>query len=236
MSHEPNPKPQIAVILAASADGKIADASRSAARFGSPTDRAHLEQQIARSDAVLFGAGSLRAYGTTLRISNPELLQQRQEAGKSPQPIQIVVSRWAKFDPQWQFFQQPIPRWLLTTLSGAEHWQGRGEFEQILALERPVPNPGNPEIDWTAALQYLAKLGLSRFAVLGGGELVASLLAADLVDEIWLTICPLLLGGTAAPSPVDGAGFPEKLAPRLELLSVETIGSEVFLHYRLQRL
>ncbi len=234
MNHDPNQKPQIAVILAMSADGKIADASRSAARFGSPADRAHLEQQIARSDAVLFGAGSLRAYETTLPLSNPELIQQRQLAGKSPQPVQIVVSRWAKFDPEWPFFRQPVPRWLLTTLAGAEYWQGKGEFEQILALEHPETKSSNPEIDWPAALQHLATAGLYRLAVLGGGELVASLLAAKLVDEIWFTICPLLLGGTIAPSPVGGTGFPEKLAPGLELLSVKTIGSEVFLHYRLQ--
>jgi 5-amino-6-(5-phosphoribosylamino)uracil reductase len=77
-------------------------------------------------------------------------------------------------------------------------------------------------------------LGVGRLAILGGGELVASLLKADLVDEFWLTICPLILGGTAAPTPVEGEGFFPQLAPRLELLGVEAIAQEVFLHYRLQ--
>jgi 5-amino-6-(5-phosphoribosylamino)uracil reductase len=62
--------------------------------------------------------------------------------------------------------------------------------------------------------------------------LVASLLAADLIDEFWLTVCPLILGGITAPTPVDGAGFSAQLAKHLELLSVETIEQEVFLHYR----
>jgi 5-amino-6-(5-phosphoribosylamino)uracil reductase len=61
------------------------------------------------------------------------------------------------------------------------------------------------------------------------------MLAVDLIDEMWLTVCPLLLGGTNAPTPVAGSGFPENLAPRLELLSAQAEGQEVFLHYRLQR-
>ena len=51
------------VILAISADGKIADAVRSPARFGSANDKAHLEQQVAASDAVLFGTALYRLMG-----------------------------------------------------------------------------------------------------------------------------------------------------------------------------
>ena len=72
------------VILAISADGKIADAVRSPARFGSAKDKAHLEQQVAASDAVLFGNGTLQAYGTTMRVISPELLSNRGNCKGSP--------------------------------------------------------------------------------------------------------------------------------------------------------
>lgn len=55
-------------------------------------------------------------------------------------------------------------------------------------------------------------------------------------DELWLTVCPLLLGGATAPTPVEGEGFCLALAPRLELLSVQANNQEVFLHYLRQRL
>jgi 5-amino-6-(5-phosphoribosylamino)uracil reductase len=187
-------------------------------------------------DGVLFGAGTLRAYGTTIRISNPQLLKQREQTGKPLQPLQIVCSRSAEIDPQLRFFRQPVPRWLLTTAAGALSWQGRQSesevvnFEQILGVETLAG-----KIDWINAFQQLAQLGVERLAILGGGELVASLLAADLVDEFWLTVCPLILGGAAAPTPVEGEGFASDLAPRLVLLTVETIQQEIFLHYRLQR-
>ena len=223
-------RPYTTVVLAMSADGKIADYQASPARFGSPTDKAHLEKQIAFADGVLFGAGTLRAYRTTLSISHPELLEFRQRENKPPQPMQIVCSRSGTIDPQLRFFQQSVPRYLLTTVSGAQFWQNRPQFQKILIFETQ-----QQEIDWQAAFLHLAELGLAKLAVLGGGNLVASLLAADLIDELWLTVCPLILGGREAPTPVEGAGYLEKLAPRLELLTAERVEQEVFLHYRLQR-
>lgn len=223
-------RPHTTAVLAMSVDGKIADFKGSPARFGSATDKAHLEKQIAFSDGVLFGAGTLRTYGTTLRVSQIHLLEWRERQQKPSQPIQLVCSRSGNFDPELRFFQQPIPRWLLTTASGAAFWQNRPEFEKILVFETQ-----NREIDLPAVFWHLKTLGLTNLAILGGGNLVASLIAADLIDELWLTVCPLILGGSSAPTPVEGAGFLEKLAPHLQLLTVEKVEQEVFLHYRLQR-
>jgi 5-amino-6-(5-phosphoribosylamino)uracil reductase len=229
-------RPHTTVVLAMSADGKIADVTRSPARFSSPADQAHLEKQVALADAVLFGAGTLRAYGTTRSVSNPQLLQLRNQRGLPPQPVQIVCSRSGVLDPQMRFFRQPVPRWLLTTATGTQRWQEQqasaiGSFERILVVDT-----GAGEIDWIEAVGQFAQLGIGRLSILGGGELVASLLAANLIDEFWLTVCPLILGGATAPTPVQGEGLSAQLAPRLELLGVETSEQEVFLHYRLQEL
>ena len=92
---------------------------------------------------------------------------------------------------------------------------------------------GNQGIDWVEAFHQLGQLGLKRLAILGGGQLVASLLAADVIDELCLTVCPLILGGAAAPTPVDGAGLLS--VKHLQLLSVDTIEQDVFLHYRISQ-
>ena len=269
------------VILAMSADGKITDTALTAARFGSANDKSHLEQQVAASDAVLFGNGTLRAYGTTLRVTSPDLMEQRKLQGKPPQPVQIVCSRSRQFDPNWRFFQQPIPRWLLTGQDG-----DTAEEDTAMSFPYPIkdcrdtalpspspmqeedtavpfpypmtdcrdtalPSPSptqdskfdrtlttkttGGEIDWIDAFQQLETLGIERLAILGGGKLVASVLAAGLIDELWLTVCPLILGGADAPTPVEGKGFLADLAPKLELLAVKQVGGEVFLHYRVDR-
>ncbi|MBW4614680.1 MAG: RibD family protein [Desmonostoc vinosum HA7617-LM4] len=247
-------RPHTTVVLAMSADGKIADFRRSPARFGSRADKAHLEKQIATADAVLFGAGTLCAYGTTLTVSHPKLLQHRIQGGKPPQPVHIVITHSANLNPEINFFKQPVKRWLLTTAKGAHSWQEREQirlcqqqrippikietptqehlpkFEQILVFETSTG-----KVDTPAALQHLATLHITRLAILGGGELVASMLELDLVDELWLTVCPLILGGATAPTPAAGKGFLAHLAPKLQLLEVHTVENEVFLHYRLQR-
>jgi 5-amino-6-(5-phosphoribosylamino)uracil reductase len=87
-------------------------------------------------------------------------------------------------------------------------------------------------LDWTAVLPMLYQCGFANIAVLGGGTLVGAIAAAGALNELWLTVCPILLGGERSPTPVDGPGFHTHLAPRLQLLTAETLGQEVFLHYR----
>ncbi|MCT7960706.1 RibD family protein [Laspinema sp. D1] len=223
-------RPVTTVVLAMSADGKISDSLRSPLLFGSPADKNHLEQQVAAADAVITGAGTFRVKDKAMRVVDPNRINQREEAGKPPQPVQIVASASGNLPPHLPLFQQPVPRWLVTTPSGAEPWRNHSGFDKILVSETPSGG-----VDWHNAFQQIATLGIKKLAILGGGNLVASLLAEDLIDELWLTICPLLIGGTNAPTPLDGSGFTTQTAPRLELLEVKTIEAEVFLHYRLRR-
>ena len=212
------------------ADGKIADVKRHAARFGSKkNDKAHLEKQVSLADGVLFGAGTLRAYGTTMSVSNSQLLQERSLRAQPAQPVQIVVSASGNLDPQWRFFQQPIPRWLVTLPDGAKLWQGKSEFDRILVSQKM--QEGQTVVDWRSLFSQLSELGLNKLAILGGSELVTSLLTLDLIDELWLTICPTIFGGNSAPTLVGGAGFIQSEAKKLTLLEVKQIEQEVFLHY-----
>ena len=232
-------RPHITVVLAMSADGKIADATRRAARFPSEVDKAHLESQVALADATLFGAGTLRAYGTTLPVLSRALIEERRSRHQPDQPIQIVCSAMGKLNRDWPFFQQLVPRWLITTAEGIQCWRsgssGHRLFSQVLINERPF--------NWQAVMQDLhsGKSGLSetsrrlpieRLLVMGGGELVASLLSENLIDELYLTICPLLIGGKTAPTPVGGLGFTLPRTPQLRLQSSHVKGDEVFLHYK----
>jgi 5-amino-6-(5-phosphoribosylamino)uracil reductase len=220
-------RPQTTVILAMTADGKIADFQRNAARFGTSMDKSHLEKEISLVDGVLFGAGTLRAYGTTLTIKNPELLSTRKQNKKPSQPIHIVVSASGKIDSNLRFFSQPVPHWLITTKEGAKN--DTSKFEKVLTF----PQQEIGKINLFEAFKTLKELGLNHLGILGGGELVASCFEQNLIDELWLTICPFIIGGRNAPTPVEGIGFLSSQAKKLQLLSIEKIEQEIFLHYKL---
>ena len=222
-------------ILAMSADGKIADRSGHAARFGSPTDQARLQAHIAEMDGVILGARTLRAYGSSVVVRDPKLLALRQSQGRSPQPVQIVCSASGNLAAQWRFFRQDFPRWLITQAQAQEQWWLRADvFERILVapLGTIAPDNPTPTFNWPQLGEALWDLGLRSIGILGGGTLMASCLHQGTIDDLHLTICPLLLGGNQAPSPVANPGFLEAQAPNLHLCQWEVIDQEVFLHYR----
>ncbi|MEO0868685.1 MAG: RibD family protein [Cyanobacteria bacterium J06642_11] len=231
-------RPYVTTVLAMSADGKISDVHRTAAKFPSVVDKQHLEQCVAASDATLFGAATLRAYGTTALVKDADLLDRRQ----SPQPIHIVCSASGELDPAMAFFCQPVPRWLLTTVTGARHWQDNQHFDRVWVAPISAAQSGETtadmegdSFDWSAILAELKTQNINQLLVMGGGRLVAALMAHDLVDELWLTICPVILGGQQAPTPCDGAGFSLNEAPRFTLVSHRSVGDELFLNYQRRR-
>ncbi len=220
-------RPWATVILAMSLDGKIASAQAPEQLFGSIHDYQHLEELVAQADAVLFGAGTLRTGGTAMRVQRESLIQARIDQGTPAQPIQIVCSQSGDIDPNLRFFQQPIPRYLLTTTTGAGAWPESKHFEQIL-----TPTTADGLVDLVAAYGEFERLGIKKLAVLGGGVLIAALLGKNLIDEWWVTLCPLILGGTTAATPVAGLGFSVDNAPRFHLKQTRQIGDELFLNYQ----
>jgi 5-amino-6-(5-phosphoribosylamino)uracil reductase len=121
-----------------------------------------------------------------------------------------------------------VPRGLITTPAGAQPWQTGDYFDRLWV----IPDHPTQPWDWPKLLAQFPSQGMASLALLGGGHLTAELLGHGCIDEVYLTLCPLLLGGATAPTPVDGAGVLAELAPRLTLLNHRAVGDEVFLHYR----
>ncbi|TGH25079.1 MAG: hypothetical protein ERJ68_02815, partial [Aphanocapsa feldmannii 277cI] len=157
--------------------GQQAPPGCSAAQFGGRGDRRALEEALAAADGVLVGAETIRRHGTSCLIQQPDLLAGRHDAGLPPQPPVVVASRSGWLPPTLPFFHQPLSRWLLCPTQPT-CGPGRG-FVRVLRGEADQ-----------AGLVSLGAAGLQRLVVLGGARLAASLLAADLIDAIQLTICP----------------------------------------------
>ena len=212
-------RPELRLVLAVSLDGRLAPPAGGAAQLGGAGDRRALEEALVWADACLIGAQTLRLHGSTCLIRQPELVAQRQAAGRPAQPLAIVVSRSGRFAPDLPFWTQPLERWLL---------QAQGPEPA------PVLQPGFSRLlrwsTWPEALAPLAAAGIQRLVVLGGAQLAASLLAADCLDALQLTVCPLLLGGAHHWLPWAGLP-PQGQGRRLE--QCRPLGGEdVLLLYR----
>ena len=177
---QPDLRPELRLVLAVSLDGRLAPAVGGAAQIGGRGDRRVLEEALAWADGCLIGGRTLRLHGTTCLIHGADLLELRAVEGRPPQPTAVVVSRGGAFDPQLRFFAQPLRRWYL----GAPQTATPPGFDAVWPL-----------LSWPEALSALANAGLRRLLLLGGAELAGALLRADLVDQLQLTLCPLLLGG-----------------------------------------
>lgn len=182
-------------MLAISLDGRLAPPQGGAAQLGGAGDRRALEQALAWADACLIGAGTLRAHQCTCLIRNPQLLEQRLQEGRPQQPAAVVVSRSLGFSRTWQFFDQPLQRWLLAP---APMHQG---FDRWFPL---APT-------WPERLQALGAAGIQRLVLLGGAQLTADLLQADCVDALQLTVVPQLLGGPFSWLPLTDSPLPASL-------------------------
>ncbi|MFL0760550.1 MAG: RibD family protein [Prochlorococcus sp.] len=221
-------KSWIRLVLAISLDGRLTSAAGGAAQLGGAGDRRALEEALAWADGVLIGAGTLRVHQSTCLIHDQDLLDQRMSAGRSAQPTAVVVSRQQWYSAEMPFFQQPIERWLLSP-------------DQLSAegFKDPLPPVGYQrqllfEQDWVQVLNRLAELGLSRVVLLGGAQLALSLLQADVVDELQLTLTPKLLGGMHTWVPHQVGGLPEGLweAESWQLQAVEPLAdNELLLSY-----
>lgn len=220
------PRPHTEIVLAMSVDGHIADAGRTPTRLGSQADRDHLDQRLAVADAVLFGATTLRSVGYGMHVISPQLSETRVQAGLPPQPIQIIASKSGRLDSELPFFAQTTTRWLATTPAGRARWTDREQFSKVV-----VTGDDEKGIDWCEFMARLVSLGVRRLCVLGGGDLVASIVQADVVDELWLTLCPVVIGGADAPTPIDGPGLSLGAMPPVRLRSVDHTGDEIFLRY-----
>jgi 5-amino-6-(5-phosphoribosylamino)uracil reductase len=225
--------PELRLVLAVSLDGRLAPAGGGAAQLGGPGDRRVLEEALAWADAALVGAETLRCHGTTGLIHHPDLLEARTAAGRPPQPIAIAASRSGALAPDLPFFRQPLERWLLRAAPAPAG---------STAAPSPLPPGFSRHLDlpsWEEALLELARLGLGRLAVLGGASLAAALLRENLLEELQLTLCPLVLGGShtwlppgATLPPSEPLGEPPRWQPVEQRLLA---GNDLLLRYRRQR-
>lgn len=210
-----------------SLDGKIADASRGRPTFTSPADRERMDRIRARADAILVGAGTLRATDTPLKIRSAARRARRRRAGRPEQPLNILLSRALRVRIPGRFFADPeVPRLVVTVRAE----QSDARLARIGDRATSLRLTGS-RVDPRRLVRELYRRGIRELLLEGGGATNFEFFRLGLIDEIYLTLCPVILGGARSPTPADGDGFPPGRFAGFRLRSLDRVGSELFLHY-----
>jgi len=224
-------RPFVSINMAASADGKITSAAREYPRMTSEYDRRNMDRLRAESDALLVGAQTMRADQPKLHVRTPEMQAYRRSLGKPQGLLKILVSASLRFDPASRFLTDTDGGGLIVaTVEDAP-----ADRRAALAARVEIWTVGRGRVDLPELLHRLLDRGVQRLLVEGGGELNAAFLEADLVDELYLTIAPCLLGGRDAPTSFEGTGLAMQDQRRLELREVHREGDELYCRYAVVR-
>ncbi len=204
--------------LAATLDGRIATASGESRWItGEPSRRAVHALRMTH-DAVLIGAGTARADDPDLTV---------RDLGADHQPVRIVASRNIRLPEKSRLFKSAgnPPVWIVCGEDAGEtdearRWRDAGARVLPVAVD-------NGLISVAAMLAALGEAGLTRVLCEGGGMLAASLLAADLVDELVVFAAGKVIGAEGQPS-IGALGLGKLTnAPRFELIETRSIGNDV---------
>jgi len=203
--------PLLRVNFVASVDGAVEVDGRSGG-LGTPADQVAFRALRTLCDALLVGAGTLRREGYRAVLLDAQRRAWRVRHGLAGYPPLVVASARLGLDPANPALADAPVRPLILTHAGSPP-----DRRRALAAVADVLVHGADELDLAAALADLHARGLAQVLCEGGPHLLGALYAADLVDEVCLTVSPLLAGPgagriTAGPAgPVRGLRLADAL-------------------------
>jgi riboflavin biosynthesis pyrimidine reductase len=183
------------------------------------------------ADVVLVGAGTARAENYRPVVPTDQRRRIRAEHDLPPDlPIALVSAR-LELDLAGPLFNPPAgaPRPIVITRAAApaDRLRAVGAVADLIVT-------GDDQVDLAAARAGLAERGRNRILSEGGPSLFADLLAQDTVDELCLTVSPLL--ASAGPGRITaGSELPPEVTPRLQLIGLLEEEHALFLRYRVAR-
>ncbi len=216
------PRPFVTANFAITADGRISTRKFTPSDFSSKADKRRLVKIRAACDAVLVGARTLASDTMTLGIPGIRATKP---------PLRVIVSNSGRIAPTLRVFQSPgAPIVIFTTAKMP------AKTRNAVAQAADIFIHPTPAVDLALALAILrADYGVQRLVCEGGGTLLRSFAAADLLDEIHLTLCPLIFGGSGAPTLTGVAGKFLPKSVQLRLVEMKRAGDECFTRWSVVR-
>lgn len=216
---------RVVVNAAMSADGKLSTRERRQVSISGPADFERVDELRAESDAVMVGVGTVLADDPSLTVDDPVRTAIREADDEPIQPARVVADSRCRTPLEAGVLDGAARTYLLASEAAPDE-----RVADLTATGANVIIAGENRTDLGEALPELHTEGIDQLMVEGGGEVIHSLFAAGLVDELSVYVGSTVIGGRDAPTLVDGEGFTEDF-PRLSLLGVERIDDGVLLRW-----
>lgn len=175
-------------------DGSIAGPDGLSGSLSSATDRAVLSAIRRHADVYLVGAATVRAERYSAVRARPDAVERRVAAGQAPAPTLAIVSASCRFDWEDVSFTASDNRPIVLTVEASTP-----AARAAAARWCDVLVVGEERVEAAAALAALAERGLTRVTCEGGDTLLAQMVRADALDEVDLTLAPVV-AATARPA------------------------------------
>jgi riboflavin biosynthesis pyrimidine reductase len=213
------PGPRVMGVMIASIDGRATVEGRSAG-LGHPADRALLRALRAGADAILVGSRTLRVERYA-RLLDDDQRAARRAAGRPAHPLVVTVSRRLELPLEAPLLDEPGVRIVVATESQA----AAPEIGAELSIQRFAAG----SLTLAAVVERIAEQhGVRAVLCEGGPSLLRQLVAEQRLDDLLLTVSPLLAAGEA-PSILEGRGLPQPA--EMTLRDVHRADDHLFLHY-----
>lgn len=216
-------RPYVRFNFVAAADGAATSGGLSAG-LGNDGDRRIFTVLRRLADVVLVGAGTVRAEGYAGDLVDDDARSWRAAYGLAPHPAVAVISGSLDLDPEGGFLREAPVRPIILTCSRAA-----AEKRAALGTYADVVDCGTDAVEPAAVLAELGRRGQRKVLCEGGPAVFGGFTAADAVDELCLSISPLLVGGEGPRISVGGSLH---AARALTLVSLLTEDSALYAMYR----
>lgn len=218
------PRPHVLLSAAVSLDGCLDDTGPERLLLSGAEDFDRVDAVRAASDAILVGAGTLRADRPRLLVNSPRRRAKRVDDGRPAYPLKVAVTASGDLDPGDPFWTTGGERLVYTTESGAALARTRvGGAAEVVSL--------GAHLDWAALLDDLGARGVLRLLVEGGARVHTQLLQLGLADELRLAIAPLVVGEPGAPRLFGPGSYPGGPRSRMRVLGTERVGDVIVTRY-----
>jgi riboflavin-specific deaminase-like protein len=217
----PPGRPYLGVNMVSSLDGKATLDWRTKG-LSSDIDRRLFHHLRTQADAVMVGAGTAREERYGRMTKNDELRQKRVNEGLVPDALAVVVSGRLDLPPDLPLLNDPDQRVVIATASENELPEVQAHIEYARVGD-----------DLPRLMAELHERGVRSVLCEGGPTLNSFLFAAGIVDELFLTLNPKILGGAAALTIVAGRELVEPV--ELDLVSVAEAEGELYTRWRVRK-